>query len=196
MAYTDDLTADRSYAASSSAGGVNSPLDGSGCFDDSTPALWSPPWWAALGFSSPEWVRIDFGTPVAINQIIVHHGASGNGGQTAWKHFIFQGSDNDSDWIKIPVTDWIQNASAFNTDESQFTQTWYWPPGITTSSIVQFNSNTTAYRYIRCLIVTNWGMSGLTTYEIEMMSLWEDGIPPPPPHFLFSQVELSGVVIE
>ncbi len=76
-----------------------------------------------------------------------------------------------SDWTKISADAWIQNASAFNTDESQFTQTWYWPPGITTSSIVQFNSNTTAYRYIRCLIVTNWGMNALTTYEIEMMTL-------------------------
>ncbi|MCK4975496.1 MAG: discoidin domain-containing protein [Anaerolineales bacterium] len=171
MAYTLDITAGQSYDASNSVGDANSPADGSGCFDDSTPALWSPTWWASPTFAGNEWVRIDFGDPVIVNQIIVHHGASGNGGQTGWKHFIFQGSDNDSDWTKIPATDWIQNASAFNTDESQFTQTWYWPPGITTSSIVQFNSNTTAYRYIRCLIVTNWGMNALTTYEIEMMTL-------------------------
>jgi hypothetical protein len=172
MAYTDDLTFGLTYAASDGQGTENSPADGSGCFDDSTPAIWSPIWWFTNpGFNSNQWVSVDFGTPLVINRIVVHHGLSGDGGQNGWKHVILQGSHNNVDWVKIPATSWEQNASQYNTDEAQFSQTWAWPPFITTSSIVNYDSNTTAYRYYRPLIVTNWGATTTGAYEIEMMTL-------------------------
>jgi hypothetical protein len=193
MAYTSDLTGGLTYQASDSIGDANSPADGSGAFDDSSP-IWNPTWWFTnSGSNTNQWVSVDFGTPVVINRILVHHGSSGFGGQNAWRHLILQGSSDHSVWTKIPATSWDQNASQYNTDEAECSQVWVVPPFITTSSIVSYDSNTTAYRYYRPLIVTNWGYTAIGTYEIEMFSLYEDGVIPGPPEIFIGNTIVGGL---
>jgi hypothetical protein len=103
-------------------------------------------YWMASGVTD-EWWKYDFGEGVtkAIHQLKVYLGSYSP------KDFIFQGSNNDSDWDNL-ISDTFENGGGW--------QTFHF-------------YNDTAYRYYRLYIVNCYG-SRTYVYEIEMAESCED----------------------
>ena len=104
--------------------------------------------WATANSAFPHWFKYDFGvgttyriTKLTMTTITVTGG-------TSVKDFTLRGSNNDSDW-DVVTTEQHTNVETINT----FTFT-----------------NTTAYRYYKINVTTNWGSQDIVGMrEVEMM---------------------------
>jgi len=81
------------------------------------------------------------------------------------RHIKIEGSNNGSDWIKVPIVGWLNRCSVYNTDEAELEEinNYYdW-------AFLRLN-NSTSYTYYRVYCYDNWGSaSGMCIAEIEMM---------------------------
>ena len=132
------------YAASSNSASRYSYPN---AFDD-TPGY---PGWLA-GDAANEWIRCYWASPLVINR--VHIQACPWVDYYLWsvKNLKIEGSNNGTDWTKIPVDYWIENCSAYNTDEVQVALNRNY------TSWAKFNlDNATPYSYYRVYCYNSWG---------------------------------------
>lgn len=141
--YTTDKCTGGTASASSDYGGVFPATNG---FDNNASSLWHS---SVSAF--PHWIKYDFGSGVswAIVKLTLKCQNWGDGATA--KDFTLQGSSNDSTWTTV-----YTGQTANNTDTQTFTFT-----------------NTTAYRYYKVNITSNWRSGGETSaglFEVEMMA--------------------------
>jgi hypothetical protein len=140
-----DLTAGMTATASSDAG---SGFEASKAIDDNTSTAWS-----SSGSGQPCWLKVDFGAGNAktINSYSIRARSSFEG--RAPKDFTLQGSNDDSTWTDLDVESGIWGYSTYPTLYfSRFSK----------------GKNTTAYRYYRLYITSNFDNSYTQIAELQL----------------------------
>ncbi len=145
--YTDDLCEGGVATASSI---INGAWSADNAFDNNTETYSA---WYSAEYSEPDWIKYDFGlgNEKAIEKYILtsHSDAHPAYSDAMPVNFIFQGSNNDIDWVDL------------NTQTSQI-----WSSPSETKEYLFSNSN--PYRYYRLYITTTNNAAAIIG-EIEMM---------------------------
>lgn len=121
--------------------------------------------WLASGATN-QWVRYQFVSGKVIRKVQIVNGQYDLSSDRGARHCKLEGSNNGSDWTKIPANGWDGvYATQYNTDEFELSQDvvhWQW---------ITFN-NSTSYTYYRIFCYDNWGDANFTGItEIEMMEV-------------------------
>ena len=147
--YGPDITSGQTYDASSE----RPTLPPSMAFDDNPESYWLTP----EPINTNSWLSCQWAEGKVITKITVK-GALGDHNP---KHCKLEGSNNGTDWFKIPANGWSDGAVQYNIDEFMLAK-------IGTPQTVFFN-NSNAYTYYRLWMTDNWGAAYLYVAEMEMM---------------------------
>ena len=159
-AYGSDITSGQTYNASSETVGQ----EAAEAFDN---IVTSSNGWLSDQIATNQWVSCQWGTGKIIVKIRIQPCQDTSHSNRNVRHCKLEGSNNGSDWTKIPAIWWDGVfAIQYNTDEIEIAQ------------IANYNdwgeitfSNTTNYTYYRLYCYDNWTGSYLGVKEIEMMEV-------------------------
>lgn len=150
--YGADITSGQTYNASSQRLEF---VPANAFADDGRDTIWIP----ASGSITNQWISVQWGTGKIIKKIRL----LGHVADASPRHCKLEGSNNGTDWIKIPADGWDGTyATQYNTDEFEYAHTieWCW---------VTFN-NSTPFTYYRIFITDNWyDPTWIYLAEVEMM---------------------------
>lgn len=154
-----DVTSGETYTESSK---YSASYDAAKAFDDVITG-WNG-WVTANGNPSDGWIKIEFAAAKTIIKMKVQPCLLIGESNAGVRHCILYGSNDDIEWTKIPAVAWIQNCSAYNTDEIEVDQI----NNYTDWAEIEF-TNVTAYTYYRLSCADNYGHpSYMAIKEIEM----------------------------
>ena len=157
--YPGDITAlpGCQYEASTYMNYATTPAE---AFDDRLPPNH---YWASTSAAN-QWIRCQWTAAKRIRGVNIQpcHAI----GYSQWnpRHIKIEGSNNGTDWTKVPINVWYGRCSAYNTDEAEIEQI------NNHNDWVYFRlDNSTLYTFYRVFCYDNWGGSGfIAISEIEM----------------------------
>lgn len=154
-----DVTADETYADSTHSGASTAAK----VFDDVIGS--GEGWLSELAAVTNQWVRVQFAAAKTITKVRIQPCRLMAYSDTNPKHVKIEGSNNATDWDKLPAVRWHGRCEVYNTDEILLHQINNYDDW----AEVDLN-NTTAYTYYRLFMADTWGSTlYMSLQEMEMM---------------------------
>lgn len=112
-----------------------------------------------------QWVRCQWSSGHVITKVRIQPCYNSAVSTRNVRYCLLEGSNNGSNWYKIPAISWNEHCQAHNTDEIEIDQI----ANYTDWAEIEF-SNSTSYTYYRIYCRENWGDADYVSIkEIEMM---------------------------